>query len=131
MIVGTRFLLTPECSMSGDAKRLLAEADADSTKRSPVFDVIFPENVWPDGIQARCLKTGIVEYEARLEELSTQPDRARELETLKEELKTKIASDKDYSLVYAGLGVTELTAKELQAMRSAYVRIELTTARVV
>ncbi|KAI0736434.1 2-nitropropane dioxygenase [Fomitopsis betulina] len=108
VIVGTRFLFTPECSMSDDAKRLLAEAGANSTKRSPVFDVIFPDGVWPDGIQARCLKTGVVEYEARLEELHAKPDGANELEALKEELRAKIASDKDCPLVYAGLGVAEL-----------------------
>ena len=122
MIVGTRFLFTHECSMSDDAKRLLVEAGAESTKRSPVFDVIFPDGVWPDGIQARCLKTGIVEYEVRLEELRASPDKAKEIETLKEELKMKIVSDKNYPLVYAGLGVADL--KEIHP---AFVRLALIT----
>ena len=109
--------------MSDNAKRLLVDATADSTKRSPVFDVIFPDGVWPDGIQARCLKTGIVEYETRLETLSAKPDRAKELEALKQELKAKIASDKDYPLVYAGLGVADL--KEIQPASVRLVRLSL------
>ncbi|KAH9933443.1 2-nitropropane dioxygenase [Fomitopsis serialis] len=93
-----------------EAKQLLIEAGADSTARSPIFDVIFPDNVWPDGIQARCLKTGIVTYEARVAELTAKQSESakEELETLKAQLRTKIDSDKDYPLIYAGLGVAEL-----------------------
>ncbi|KAH9839999.1 2-nitropropane dioxygenase [Rhodofomes roseus] len=113
-IVGTRFLFTPECTLPDEAKQLLIKADAESTVRSPIFDVIFPDGVWPDGIQARCLKTSIVTYDARIEELKAkQTESAKEeLEALKGELRTKIQSDKDYPLIYAGLGVTEL--KEIQ-----------------
>ncbi|KZT70856.1 inosine monophosphate dehydrogenase [Daedalea quercina L-15889] len=111
VILGTRFLFTHECILPDDQKQLLIGAGADSTTRSPIFDVIFPDNVWPSGIQARCLKNSIVTYETRLQELTAERSESakKELEALKVQLIAKINSDKDHLLIYAGLGVSELS----------------------
>ncbi|PCH37751.1 inosine monophosphate dehydrogenase [Wolfiporia cocos MD-104 SS10] len=96
VVIGTRFLFTNECAWTDEMKSVIIEAGAESTERSPAYDVIFPPGVWPDGIQARCVKNEVLrDFEYGLSE---------------EERKQNIQNGrKDHLLVYAGIGVAEMS----------------------
>ncbi|KZT04211.1 NPD-domain-containing protein [Laetiporus sulphureus 93-53] len=110
VVLGTRFLFTNECMFPDEMKKTLIEAGADSTSRSPAYDLAFPPNVWPKGIEARCITNGIM---ADFEEGLRTEDRKANMASGKEE----------YLLVYAGTGVQDLnkiesTADVMQSLHS-------------
>ena len=65
VVVGTRFLLTPEALYSDAQKQLLAKADGADTVRSYAFDDARNTIGWPPGVDGRGLRSVTVdEFEA-------------------------------------------------------------------
>ena len=60
-VVGTRFLFSPECIFSEKQKQLILDAKHGATIRSYAFDVAGGTTGWPDGIDGRALRNGIVD----------------------------------------------------------------------
>lgn len=71
VVLGTRFLFTPECSMPEDKKQVLVEADLNATTRSMAFDEVNRTMGWPDKCDGRAVSNAIIVDERvglRLEE---------------------------------------------------------------
>lgn len=74
VMLGTRFLLTPEALYSDDQKQLLLQAHGDDTVRSMAFDDARGTTEWPAGVDGRGLRSPTVdEYEAAARDARTLP----------------------------------------------------------
>lgn len=63
VVLGTRFLFTPECMYSDEMKSILVDAGLDATARNYVFDEISgtpPRITWPEGIDGRAIANEIM-----------------------------------------------------------------------
>ena len=63
VVLGTRFLFTPECSMPDDKKQVLVEADLNATTRSMAFDEVNRTMGWPDKCDGRAVSNAIISDE--------------------------------------------------------------------
>jgi len=115
VVLGTRLLFTPECAFSDSMKDTLVAAGPNSTVRSQAFDIVFPPNVWPKGIEAQCVKNAIVtDYDEGL------PPQER---------KAHISSGSpDYAVIYAGPGIADVNEIQPAAEVIKLVSKELAAA---
>ena len=92
VVVGTRFLLSPEAGYTQEQKARLVAARGDDSVRTVAYDIARGTTGWPAGVDGRALTSEIVElYE-----------NGADAATLREKTKT-------VSLVWAGSGVGLMT----------------------
>ena len=65
VVLGTRFLFTPECSMPESKKQVLIEADLHATTRSMAFDEVNRTMGWPDKCDGRAISNAIITDEQK------------------------------------------------------------------
>jgi NAD(P)H-dependent flavin oxidoreductase YrpB (nitropropane dioxygenase family) len=99
VVMGTRFLATPESPATAAHKRALLAAEAESTVASTIFDTIWGE-AWP-GVQARALRNRLTaRWIGREVELAdTRDDAAHALR------RAEAADDPEEMINLAGMGV--------------------------
>ncbi|KAF7343156.1 2-nitropropane dioxygenase [Mycena venus] len=67
VVLGTRFLFTPECEYSAAKKQALIKADLKSTVRAMAFDEVNRSNGWPPNCDGRAISNKVIEdYKAGL-----------------------------------------------------------------
>jgi nitronate monooxygenase len=120
VVLGTRYLFTHECSYPQPMKEMILEAGLNSTARSLVFDEVHPTPfaaTWPEGIDGRCIINNVWK-EAQMG-LSLEERRKRAGEG-------KGRGDKDYLLVWSGVGVglvNEIVGAAVRVSSATIVRI--------
>jgi nitronate monooxygenase len=95
VVLGTRFLFTPECQYSSAMKEVLVSSDFNATERSLVFDEVNQTMGWPEGINGRAIANDIVrDYleGAVLEERVKRHD------------ESKAKGEKNRLVIWAGIG---------------------------
>lgn len=109
VVLGTRFLYTPECSYTDDMKSVLVEAGHNATERSVAFDEVNRTAFWPPGLDGRAISNEIM-------------DDFREGLSLDDRLKSydegKARGEKERMVIWAGSGVGLVNE-----IKSASVRI--------
>ena len=96
VVLGTRFLFTPECMYSDQMKSVLIDAGLNSTARSLAFDEINRTAMWPEGIDGRAIANDIlVDYRESLD-LEMRLKKADE---------DKANGKTDRLVIWAGVGV--------------------------
>lgn len=108
VVIGTRFLFTEECVWDQPMKSALLSATSSTTvktARSKAYDVVFPLNVWPEGVEARCI---VNQVEKDYVEGMSSDERRRNIQTGKEE----------YQIMYAGTGVGQVKTIEKTSVSS-------------
>ncbi|CDO75888.1 hypothetical protein BN946_scf184533.g3 [Trametes cinnabarina] len=122
-VLGTRFVLTPESTYSDAQKNVLKAAKSSQTVRSLAFDQARGTNNWPDGIDGRGIRNGIVrDIESGVDEETTQEKYRAAVQ----------AGDTNYMVIWSGQGISlindikparavveELSAGAVQALRRA------------
>ncbi|KAI8996367.1 2-nitropropane dioxygenase [Trametes punicea] len=96
-VLGTRFLLTPECPYSAVQKGVLKAARSSETVRSLAFDEARGTNSWPEGIDGRGIRNRIIEdMEAGVDQ-----------ETMQEKYRFAVqAHDPSYMIIWSGQGIS-------------------------
>jgi nitronate monooxygenase len=98
VLMGTRFLATPEAPIHPAYKQAIVDATAGATVASPIFDIIWGED-WP-GVQARGLQNRLTAtWVGREDEL-----RARRAEVLVRLQQAEAAADTQHMILLAGEG---------------------------
>ncbi|KAJ6513712.1 2-nitropropane dioxygenase [Mycena vitilis] len=96
VVLGTRFLFTPECQYSLEKKEALIQADIGSTLRATVFDEVNRSNSWPPNCDGRAISNEIVhDWKAGL----TLEERIAKVE------ESAAKGDDSRLVVWAGVGV--------------------------
>ncbi|WFD19180.1 GDP-mannose transporter into the lumen of the Golgi [Malassezia caprae] len=125
VLVGTRFLLTPEATYSDAQKEKLLRAQGTDTVRSFAFDDARGTLDWPDNIDGRGLKsTTVDEYDAAAQghqrPVPGQPERhARYVQALQD-------GDTERQIIWSGTGIGQVctiqpAAEAVQQLHSATV----------
>ena len=57
IVMGTRFLFTPECCYTDAMKNVLVNSTWESTERSHAYDQAFETDFWPSKIDGRAIST--------------------------------------------------------------------------
>lgn len=125
VLVGTRFLLTPEATYSGAQKKKLLHAQGTDTVRSFAFDDARGTLDWPADIDGRGLRNITVdEYDAVAQghqrPVPGQPERhARYMQALQ-------AGDTERQIIWSGTGIGQVStiqpaAEAVQQLHSATV----------
>ena len=97
VVLGTRFLFTPECMYSDQMKAVLIDAGLNSTARSLAFDEINRTAMWPEGIDGRAIANDIlVDYNKEGLDLEMRLKKADE---------DKAKGKTDRLVIWAGVGV--------------------------
>lgn len=96
VVVGTRFLYTPECMYSEEIKSVLLDAGFNSTLRGHMFDEVNRTAFWPEGYNGRAIANKIVDDCQAGLDLEERLKRC-------DEGKTK--GEKDRLIIWAGEGV--------------------------
>jgi nitronate monooxygenase len=112
VVVGTRFLFSPECQYTDAMKNVLVNSTWESTERSNAYDQAFQTDFWPSHIDGRAISTNdlMKDYKAGLP-----------LEERIKRYQEATAAGKDTHLVmWAGVGVAQ-TDKIQPAAVSALV----------
>jgi NAD(P)H-dependent flavin oxidoreductase YrpB (nitropropane dioxygenase family) len=98
VLMGTRFLATPEAPIHPAYKQAIVDATPGATVASPIFDIIWGEE-WP-GVQARGLQNRLTAtWVGREDEL-----RARRAEVLARLQRAEAAADTQHMILLAGEG---------------------------
>ncbi|KAJ7654072.1 hypothetical protein DFH06DRAFT_1203584 [Mycena polygramma] len=96
VVLGTRFLFTPECQYSPEKKEALIKADIGSTIRATAFDEVNRSNSWPPNCDGRAISNEIVhDWKAGL----TLEERIAKVE------ESAAKGDDSRLVVWAGVGV--------------------------
>ncbi|EGN92204.1 hypothetical protein SERLA73DRAFT_191459 [Serpula lacrymans var. lacrymans S7.3] len=96
VVLGTRFLLTPESLYTDAQKRALVAAKSTSTVRTMAFDRVRGTLGWPSGVDGRALYNNTVR----------DMDSGTDISVVKEQFVEGVRSgDADRMLVWAGTGV--------------------------
>lgn len=112
VVLGTRFLFTPESQYTDQMKDVLVNSSWESTERSNAYDQAFQTDFWPSHVDGRAISTNDVmkDYKAGLP-LEERIDRYKEA----------TAAGKDSHLImWAGVGVAHTNT-----IRPAAVRLVL------
>ena len=99
VVLGTRFLFTPECKYTPQMKDVLVRSTWESTERSNAYDQAFQTDFWPAHVDGRAISTNDVmkDYKAGLP-LEERISRYQEA----------TAAGKDTHLImWAGVGVAQ------------------------
>ena len=96
VVVGTRFLYTPECMYNDEAKSILLNAGYNSTLRGYMFDEVNRTAFWPEGYNGRAIANKIVDDHKEGLDLE---------ERLKRFDEGKSKGEKDRLIIWAGEGV--------------------------
>ncbi|KAF7798016.1 hypothetical protein EIP86_009226 [Pleurotus ostreatoroseus] len=99
VVMGTRFLLTPDSSLSASQRQALLNADATQTVRSTAFDQARNTLGWPQGVDGRALRNKITHDVEQGIDMRTIQERVAE--------GTKQGAP-EYSIIFAGTGVGEI-----------------------
>ena len=97
VVLGTRFLFTPEAQYTDQMKQVLVESSWESTERSNAYDQAFQTDFWPSHVDGRAISTNDImkDYKAGLP-----------LEERINRYKEATAAGKDSHLImWAGVGV--------------------------
>lgn len=97
VLIGTRFLFTPECCYTEQMKQVLVESGFHSTERSGAYDQAFGTDFWPSHVDGRAISTNDImkDFKAGLP-----------LEERIQKYKDATAAGKDTHLImWAGVGV--------------------------
>ncbi|THG93971.1 hypothetical protein EW026_g7399 [Hermanssonia centrifuga] len=97
VVLGTRFLFTPECCYTDAMKKVLVESGFETTERSNAYDQAFETDFWPSKIDGRAINTNdlMKDYKAGLP-----------LEERIKRFKDATAAGQDSHLImWAGVGV--------------------------
>ena len=112
VVLGTRFLLTPEAAYADAQKQLLLQAQGYDTVRSMAFDDARGTTNWPAGIDGRGLRSATVDdYEAAAQHLSWAEQQAQQgrvpgIEARQERYRTALAQgETERMITWAGTGV--------------------------
>ncbi|KAJ3510508.1 hypothetical protein NLJ89_g4631 [Agrocybe chaxingu] len=100
VVLGTRFLLSPESLYTDSHRQALIAADSSQSVRTMAFDYARNTLGWPDGIDGRGLRNGtVVDYE-----------RGMDVAVIQEKLAQAIkAGDSTRMVVWAGSGIGLMT----------------------
>ncbi|KAF9561483.1 2-nitropropane dioxygenase [Agrocybe pediades] len=106
VVLGTRFLLSPESQYSNVQRQALLEAESSQSVRTMAFDYARNTLGWPQGIDGRGLRNATVDdYE-----------RGEEIRTIQEKYVNGVkAGDKDRIVIWAGSGVGQM--KEIMSAK--------------
>lgn len=116
VVLGTRFLFTPECSMPDSKKQVLIEADLNATVRSMAFDEVNRTMGWPDKCDGRAVSNAIITDDAKGLDLE---------ERLKLFDESASNGEKDRLVVWAGVG-----AGLTNEIKPAEVRLGFVSSRM-
>lgn len=112
VVLGTRFLLTPEAAYTDAQKQLLLHAHGHDTVRSMAFDDARGTTDWPEGIDGRGLRSATVdEYDAAARGLSwheqqQQQGRVPGIEARQERYRRAMADGESARMItWSGTGV--------------------------
>ncbi|KIP06299.1 hypothetical protein PHLGIDRAFT_91047 [Phlebiopsis gigantea 11061_1 CR5-6] len=99
VVLGTRFLFTPECKYTDQMKEVLVKSGWESTERSNAYDQAFQTDFWPSHIDGRAISTNdlMKDYKAGLP-LEERIQRYKEA--------TEAGSD-SHLVMWAGVGVAQ------------------------
>jgi len=96
VVMGTRFLLTPECLYTDAQRQALVAAKAGSTIRTMAFDHARGTLGWPDGVDGRALRNSTVD----------DLDGGADLEGVRSKFELAVQNgDPNRMLVWAGTGI--------------------------
>ncbi|KAJ7272945.1 2-nitropropane dioxygenase [Mycena rebaudengoi] len=96
VVLGTRFLFTPECAYSDNKKHILLKADLNGTVRTIAFDEVARTMGWPAKCDGRAISNKIIEdVAAKL----TLPERLAKFD------ESAAKGDDSRLVVWAGVGV--------------------------
>ncbi|KAF8890549.1 2-nitropropane dioxygenase [Gymnopilus junonius] len=95
VVLGTRFLFTPECQYSSQQKEILLKAGLNDTTRSLAFDEVARLDLWPHELTGRAISNNIIEDLHDGLDLETR---------LKKYDESAAAGDTSRLIVWAGVG---------------------------
>jgi nitronate monooxygenase len=111
VVLGTRFLFTPECQYSSAMKEVLVSSDFNATERSLVFDEVNQTMGWPEGINGRAIANDIVRDYLEGAVLD---------ERVKRHDESKAKGEKNRLVIWAGIG-----AGMTNELKSTTVRLSI------
>lgn len=99
VVLGTRFLFTPECQYTDQMKKVLVESGWESTERSNAYDQAFQTDFWPSHVDGRAISTNdlMKDYKAGLP-LEERINRYKEANE---------AGKDSHLVMWAGVGVAQ------------------------
>jgi len=98
-LVGSRFLVSPECKYTTAQKQVILDADFNSTSRDRVFDEINRTDFWPLGVEGRAVANEILTDVGKGEDLETR---------LKNHDEGLAKGEKERLVIWAGVGIGHL-----------------------
>ena len=104
VIVGSRFLVSPECKYTDAQKKIILDADFYATSRHRAFDEVARIDLWPEGIDGRAIANDIVTDAQKGEDLETR---------LKKHDEGLEKGEKERLIIWAGVGIGHL--KEIKS----------------
>ena len=111
VIVGSRFLVSPESLYSTTQKQVILDADFNATTRHRAFDEVTRIDLWPPGMDGRAVTNEVV----------TDAQEGEDLETRLKKYDDGLAKDeKDRQVIWAGVGIGHL--KEIKSTAVRLVR---------
>ena len=118
VVLGTRFLFTPECQYTDQMKNVLVKSTWESTERSNAYDQAFQTDFWPSHVDGRAISTNDVmkDYKAGLP-LEERIQRYKKA--------TEAGSD-SHLIMWAGVGVAQTNE-----IRPAAVRAKLASRSAI
>ena len=108
VIVGSRFLVSPESEYTAAQKQTILDADFNSTTRHRAFDEVARIDYWPSGIEGRALANDILTDAQEGEDLETR---------LKKHDEGLAKGEKERLVSWAGVGVGHLKEVKPAAVR--------------
>ncbi|KAF8910456.1 2-nitropropane dioxygenase [Gymnopilus junonius] len=96
VLLGTRFLFTPECKYSPQKKEVLIKAGLHDTVRTLAYDEVGRTNFWPADVDGRAVSNSV------MEDLNAGLDLETRLKKFDESAST---GDSSHLIVWAGVGV--------------------------
>ena len=122
VVLGTRFLFTPECQYTDQMKEVLIKSGWESTERSNAYDQAFQTDFWPSHIDGRAISTNDImkDFKAGLP-LEERIKRYKEA--------TEAGSD-SHLIMWAGVGVAQTNEIKPAAVRRIFLpRCNVLTTR--
>ena len=107
-LVGSRFLVSPECKYTAAQKQVILDADFNSTSRDRAFDEVNRTDYWPLGIEGRAVANEILTDVREGEDLETR---------LKRHEEGLAKEEKDRLVIWAGVGIGHLKEIKPAAVR--------------
>jgi len=108
VVVGSRFLVSPESKYTATQKQVILDADFNSTVRHRAYDEVARIDYWPSGMDGRAVTNHILTDAQAGEDLETR---------LKKHDEGLEKGEKDRLVIWAGVGIGHLKEIKTTAVR--------------